>query len=278
MNLQVLAVTMNQKDFSKFDQMNVQSDVIYANQADYTGYDMQYINGFKVEMITTQTRGVSKNRNLCLIYADADILLFSDDDVVYNSDYSDKVIEAFENLPDADAIIFNLNTKKDGMVVDAGRRNNNSIKKVNFLNCMNYGTCRLAVKRKSVEKKNISFNDCFGGGNVYSNGEDVLFICDLLKNKMKIYTYPYTIGTVTQDTSTWFSGYNKKFLYDKGVLFAAISKTFAKPLCLQLLLRHKKMYREAKLSLFKAYKIMSIGIKGYDDIISYDETVRRGMI
>lgn len=278
MNLQVLAVTMNQKDFSKFEQMNIQSDVIYANQADYTGYDVESINGFKAEMITTQTRGVSKNRNLCLIYANEDILLFSDDDMVFCDGYCKEILSTFEKFPKADAFIFNINTEKDGKVVDGGRRNNNNVKKVNFLNCMNYGTCRLAIRRKSVEKKNISFNDCFGGGNIYSNGEDVLFICDLLKNKLKIYTYPYTIGTVAQDTSTWFSGYNKKFLYDKGVLFAAISKMFAKPLCLQLLLRHKEMYREAKLSLFEAYKIMRNGIKGYDDLISYDKAVKRGMI
>lgn len=278
MTIQVLCATMYQKDFSKFEQMNVQSDIIYANQSDYTGYDEKAIDGYKAQMVTTQTRGVSKNRNLCLIYADADILLFSDDDMVYYDGYCEEILRAFEEFPRADAFIFNINTEKDGMIIDAGRRENNDIKRVNFLNCMNYGTCRLAVKRKSVEKKNLSFNECFGGGNIYSNGEDVLFICSLLKNKLKIYAYPYTIGTARQDTSTWFTGYNKKFLYDKGALFAAISKLFAKPLCIQFMLRHREIYKNAQLSFFEAYGIMRKGIKGYENLISYDEALRQGMV
>ncbi len=278
MRLQVLCATMNQKDFADFFKMNIQSDIIYANQADYTGYDAEIIEEHNAQMITTQTRGVSKNRNIGIIYSDADIILFSDDDIKYNDEYCENILNAFKKLPRADALIFNIDTKKSGMLTDAGRRKNNTVKRVRFLDCMNYGTCRLAVRRRCIRSKNISFNDCFGGGNIYSNGEDVLFICDLLKRGLKVYTYPYTIGTVTQDTSTWFNGYNEKFLYDKGALFAAVSKIFAKLLCVQLILRHREMYKDAGLTFYRAYELMKKGIKGYNNLVSYDEAVRRGTV
>lgn len=278
MRLQVLCATMNQKDFSIFKNMNIQSDVIYANQADKFEFEEKIINGFNAKMITTQTRGVSRNRNLCLIYADADILLFSDEDIVYNRDYCERVIEAFESNPDADAIIFNVDTLQNGKKVDFGRRKNGSVKRIGYLNCMNYNTPRLAIKVGAIKRYNISFNDCFGGGNIYSCGEDTLFIYNILKNHLKIYTHPYVLGCETQDTSTWFKGYNEKFLYDKGALFAAVSKMFAKLLCVQLILRHREMYKDAGLTFYRAYKLMKKGIKGYNDLVSYDEAVRRGTV
>lgn len=278
MNLQVLVAAMNQKDFSLIKKMNIQSDAIFANQADEYRYDETCADGNRIQLITTALRGVSKNRNTALMYADADIVLFSDDDMVYNDGYAEEIIKAFESIPNADALIFNIDTIKNGKKTDVGRRYNTTVKKVGFLNCMNYGTCRLAVKRKCIMRDNLAYNDCFGGGNIYSNGEDVIFISSLIKKKLKIYTYPYTIGAVQQDTSTWFTGYNEKYLYDKGALFKALSRKFANPICIQMLVRHKEMYKDAGLSFNKAYKIMKKGMSGYKKLISYDEAKKQGIL
>jgi hypothetical protein len=34
-----------------------------------------------------------------------------------------------------------------------------------------------------------------------------------------VYTYPVTLATVDQTSSTWFKGYTKKYYYDKGAIF-----------------------------------------------------------
>jgi hypothetical protein len=36
---EVLCVTMHQTDFSKIREMNIHSDVVFANQCDHTSYD-----------------------------------------------------------------------------------------------------------------------------------------------------------------------------------------------------------------------------------------------
>ena len=265
MRVQVLVATMSQNDFSKVKSMNISSDCIYANQANETSYKQQDFDFGTVKMVTTETRGVGINRNIALLYSEGDYLLFSDDDLVYVDGYQKIVEQAFEHCPKADGIIFNIVT----VGFDYGRRKNIKVKRVRWYNSFNYGAVRLAVKRNSIKREGITFSTNFGGGTKYSAGEDTLFINSMLKKGLKLFTYPVVIATVDQTTSTWFKGYNEKFYYDKGALFSAISKFWAKPLCLQYLVRHRE-HKKNGISFFKAYKLMKQGIKGYEMLVAYN--------
>lgn len=267
-NLQVLVATMNQKDFSKINEMKIFSDVVFANQANDTKYEELYVSGHLAKMITTTTRGVGCNRNIALNYSDGDILLIADDDMVYNSNYAEAVIKAFQEIPAADAIIFNI----DSFGRETYRRKNTKIRRVRYYNALNYGAVRIAVKRNTLLSKNISFSLCFGGGTIYSSGEDSLFIWDMLKKGMRVYTHPFTIATVDQTTSTWFVGFTHKYFYDKGALYCALTnKIFAKLLCIQDLIRHRNMYKESGLSFMTVFGEMNRGVKGYRQLIPYSE-------
>lgn len=254
--VEVLCATMHQKDFSKIDAMHIQSDVVFANQADETGYCEIASGEHRARMITTETRGVGINRNLALMYASDEYLLFSDDDLQYVDRYPQIVEEAFSKVPQADCLIFNIDTVGS----DIPRRKNAKIKRVRWYNAMNYGAVRIAVRRVSVQRENLMFSRNFGGGTLFSCGEDTLFIMDMLKKKLKIYTYPETIATVDQRESSWFKGFSEKYYYDRGVLFASISRPFAKLLCLQDLLRHPD-YKKNGLSFSAAYALMKEGIR-----------------
>ncbi len=258
-SVQVIVATMRQKDFSKVAEMNISTDVVFANQTDETAFYQENFGDFTAKMISTQTKGVGINRNLGLQYATNDILLLADDDMIYSDNYAKTVIRAFEENPDADAIIFNIDT----IGKDMGRRQNKNSSRVRIYNCLNYGAVRIAVRRSSLVKERICFSTCFGGGTIYSAGEDSLFICDMLRSGFKIYTYPATIASVDQTDSTWFNGYNEKFVFDKGVFFGAAFGRNAWLMCLQYLVRHSKVYKDAKLSFSNAYSLMLSGAKGY---------------
>lgn len=264
--LQVLVATMNQKDFSKISQMNIQSDVIFTNQTDSTFYLEEKIGEINAKMISTTTKGVGVNRNIGLMYSESDYLLFSDDDVRYDKDYEHKIIEAFEKIPNADAIIFNMRS----LYGRSAKKINNKIKRVKWYNAFSYGAIRIAVKRISIKRENIVFNQNFGGGTDFSSGEDSIFISDMLKKGLKIYTSPEYLGVVDDsiDNSTWFKGYNKKYYYDKGVLFQALNKKISKILCFQDLIRHKN-YKKNNLTLMMAYRCMLKGIKNYNELKKY---------
>ncbi len=264
--VEVLCATMHQTDFSKIEQMNIQSDVVYANQSDKTAYDETSFGEYTAKMVTTDTRGVGINRNLSLLYSSGEYVLISDDDMKYVDGYPELVEKAFAENPNADGIVFNIVTIGE----DLGRRQNVKSKRVRWYNALNYGAARLAVKQTALKREGIMFNTNFGGGTKYSAGEDTLFVCDMLKKGLKLYTYPVAIAAVDQTTSTWFKGYNEKYYYDKGALFSAISKRWAKPLCLQEVIRHRQ-YEQNGMTLLQTYKIMTQGIKGYKSLEPYSE-------
>ena len=246
---------MNQNDINKYQEMNLQTDALFTNQADRTDYYETHVDNHHVEMVTTNTRGVGKNRNIGLLFAKGDVLLIADDDMTYVDGYEGIVKNAFEELDDADAIIFNIDTigsKKE-------RRINNKISRVHYINAFNYGAVRIAVRRNSLLREGVTFNENFGGGTLYSAGEDSLFICEMLRHKFRIYTYPKSIATVQQFESTWFQGYNQKYFFDKGALFYALSHRYSKLLCVQDYLRHRNLYRVSELN---AKQILDLEIKG----------------
>jgi len=103
---EILCVTMHQRDFSKIREMNIHSDVVFANQADRTEKQQIEFEGHTARMITTDTRGVGINRNTALMYAQGEICLFADDDVTYDDDMEQRVLAEFDSHPDADVMIF----------------------------------------------------------------------------------------------------------------------------------------------------------------------------
>ena len=249
MKIQVLVAAMHQNDHSLIDKMNIKTDAIVGNQCDFDSVEHFEHNSNKITYLNFKERGVGLNRNNSLMRADADVCLFADDDMVYCDDYAQTVQEAFEQIPDADVIVFNL-------VEDVPTRY--VIKKqtkVNYLNYLRYGTARVAVKLKSVKENAIYFNQCFGGGTERCHGEDNLFLTACLKNKLKIYAVPQYIAKLTEERqSSWNTGYGEKYIRDQGHLYKAISRRWWRLLCLQDAIRKHHSYN---MSALKAYRIMT---------------------
>lgn len=250
MNLQVLVAAMGQKDYSLLDKMNIQSGVIVGNQCDYNSVDEFDYKGFSAKYLNFAEQGVGLNRNNSLMRATGDICLFADDDMVYVDGYDKIVLGAFEKIPEADVIIFNLIEENPSRYIIK------EIKRVNYLNYLKYGTARIAVRLDSVKENGIFFNLCFGGGAKYCHGEDNLFLTECLNKGLKVYTYPEYIAYLDESReSTWNMGYNQKYLCDQGMLYKTISKKYWKLLCLQDAIRHREDYKNVG-SWFDVYRVM----------------------
>ncbi len=216
--LQVLCATMHQTDFSKITDMNIHSDVIFANQAGATALTELSFESYTAKMITTDTRGVGFNRNLLLMYADADICLMADDDVRYSDDYAETILSAFDRQPNADIILFNLASEASERRIYQNRKRRWLTKwKPNP-----FGGPRIAFRLSAVRKHNLWFTPMFGGGAPFPSGEDSLFLHDALKKGLKIFCGTDTIGTVDTSKSTWFTGFDKKMYLGKGAYYAAV--------------------------------------------------------
>lgn len=262
MNLQVLVSTMHQasNDYSLLDKMNIQSDAIVINQCDRNHFEKLNYKGHAILYLSFNERGVGLSRNNALMRATADICLFADDDVRYVDGYHEIVMREYKEHPDADVIVFNVPSTNP-------ERGTPEIKKwhrLRFYNCLRYGTCQFSIRTKSIHKANIYFSLLFGGGARYSAGEDSLFVMDCIRKGLKVYASPLIIGTVTQNESTWFRGYNDKYFIDKGALYEAMTPTYSKLMSLQFCLRHRNMFKKDK-KWWEAFNLMLRGINEYKE-------------
>lgn len=265
MKLQVLVATMRQTDFSLVEKMNIQCDSIIANQHDGYSVDELITAHGTVKMISTPTRGVGLNRNIALMASEADILLFADDDIIYCDGALSSVKQAFDDLKEADAIIFSIDLTRNGEIFE---KRHLHIKRMNFHNSLKYGTYVLAIRRSALLLKNIKFTHLFGGGCIYGSGEDSLFIRDCFKAGLKVYSHSCILGKCAKDSSSWFTGYNKKYLYDKGAWIACAFPKFKHLIKWYFVCKFSKM---SQISFVKTLKIINKGIRGFKTLTTYDQ-------
>lgn len=213
MKLEVLVATMDQADASLAERMNIQSDAVIANQSGCWAYE----EGGGVRMLSTATKGVGINRNLALQLSRADILLFADDDVTYYDGAQQAVLDAFRQFPDADVIFFGIDMTRGGEVFDKRR---NKVRRLRLWNSLRYGAARMAVRREALLRHRLAFSTLFGGGSLYSSGEDSIFIRDCFRCGLRVYSHDYVLGRCAKDSSTWFSGFHEKYFYDRGAMVA----------------------------------------------------------
>lgn len=261
-NLEVLCVTMHQTDFSKIKEMNIRTDVVFANQADCDCYAEYEFDGHKAKMITSTTRGVGKNRNMGLLYASAEYCMLADDDVVYADNMPQLVVSEFEAHPDADVMIFHFESNDPIRKLPPHKKTEKKSRFKGFP----WGGFNIAFRLSSVRKANVWFTTLFGGGCVFPSGEDSIFLTELRKAGLTFYVSSKTIGTVSFETSSWFTGYDEKYYYGKGAFYQAIRPRLKYFWMLYMAMRTRN---QKALSFGNKIKWMRCGSKGYKKLISY---------
>lgn len=255
MKLQVLVSAMEADPRELANKMNLASDAVIIDQCGYEGEETFAHAGREIVCCHYAERGVGKSRNHAIDKADRDICLFSDEDIVYEKDYEEKILREFEQNPKADMIVFNIDVEENRKTYHITERN-----RVKFYNCGRYGAVSFALRTHKLKESGVRFSTLFGGGAKYSAGEDSLFIKEFMDRGYRVYTAPVTIGREEAGKSTWFSGYHAKFFFDRGVLYHFLYGRFAKPMALRFLLAHKdKMCTE--ITVKEAYKRMKQGIR-----------------
>ncbi|MCD8326690.1 MAG: glycosyltransferase family 2 protein [Lachnospiraceae bacterium] len=168
----------------------------------------------RIRVCCSTERGVGRSRNLAMSKAEREFCIFSDEDIVYRKGYGLAIAEEFDRHPEADGLLFQVE-------VDPARKTyqNDQFGPVGLLNCGRYPAYSMAFRREKLLQSGVRFSTLFGGGARYSNGEDSLFIRDVLKAGLKLYKTPVCIGEEVPRPSTWFTGYHEKFFFDRGVLY-----------------------------------------------------------
>lgn len=148
-------------------------------------------------LITTQTKGLSVNRNIALSHAKAPLLLISDDDADYTTEGLRTVIDSFNKNPEIDIISFQYDSVSSRKFYPKESVNISHPPKGYYISSI-----EIAMRRESVQGK-IWFNENFGIGAIFPSGEEDLFVKDCLDRGLKGIFIPKTIvrhdGTTTSE-------------------------------------------------------------------------------
>lgn len=261
MKLEILVTTMNQFNFSKIDEMNIQSDVVIANQSDYCAYDeLETKKGFKAIMISTTSKGLSRNRNIALAHSNqsADLIMFLDDDVVLNDNYESIILQEFEEHPEVDAIKFNIHDLSD--VRKLAMKRIEKFEKCTRRNMSASGVCGFVIKRRIIQQYGLHFHENFGSGTKNYCGEDTIFLQNLINKHVPLYRSPKDIAGIDQTNSTWFRGFDDKYFYVVGKVFATIYPRLCRLLAIRSSYRFSKK-KECNMNFMSILKNYNRGIK-----------------
>jgi len=256
--LQILVSSVNKDVHKLTDKMNIETDAVIVNQligVEGTSKDEVFETGGKtVRAFDRCEKGVGISRNTALSKADSELIHFGDEDIIYDSGYSDKIIKEFDDHPEADMLLFNVKAQE-------GRETywNDDFARVTWKNYGRYPAYAIAARREKLIQCGVKYSLLFGGGAPYMNGEDSLFLHDCLKAGLKIYRTTVALGHEESGKSTWFEGYTDKFFYDRGVLYAFLYEKLAYILGFRFLFKYRKEMCAEK-GLLKCFRLLSEGI------------------
>ena len=259
MNIEVLVSTMELKSQKELiNKLNVKSSVI-INQT--KNIKLENITKGNNRLYSYQERGLSKSRNRAIEHSRADICAISDDDIRYEDNYEEIIEEGYKKYPDADIIAFYIDNVDPNI-----RRPKRKEGKVNFIKSMQIKSSQITFRRKSIINKHIRFDEKIGTGTQLYSGEENAFLCDCIRNGLKIYYIPKKIATDTIENknSTWFNGYNPQYFQAKGATFYRMSKILYPLLILQFAFRKYKKYKQ-EINIYNAIKYMFNGKKIYNN-------------
>lgn len=255
MQLEMLVSAVDTVPSELISHMKPEGDVVLINQCNRDGEESFMTDRCSVRVFSCNERGVGKSRNLALSHSKGDIILFSDDDIVYRPGYGEAVLEEFQNHPEADILLFNVEVCPERKTYW-----NQGFFRVKWYNCGRYPAYSIAARREKLLAKKVIYSELFGGGAKYSNGEDSLFLKQCADAGMALYATDVIIGMEEPGESTWFFGYTEKFFYDRGVLFAFLYGRLAWLWALRFVLTKKEMFR-GEIKRKQAYHLIREGIK-----------------
>lgn len=250
-SIESLVSTMNEH-VGFIYKFNFVTDALIINQSlNNEEYEITTKDGLSIRVVNSLDVGLSKSRNLALQKSTSDIVMLADNDIKYLPNAKKTVESALAILPEADVIIFKIKGLK--------KKYWNRIKRLGFFTARNISSVQICMNRKAILDHGIMFNEKFGAGARYRSGEENLFIKECLTKKLKIYFVPEYIAILTDDSeSTWFKGFSKKYLFDKGVFAAVCYPRTGRLIIFYYLL---KFSLTKKVKFYKALRSLLLGFK-----------------
>lgn len=163
-------------------------------------------------ILLSDTRGLSRNRNIALDAASAPICLIADDDLSYDPDAFRNIIEVFKADPQLDIAAFRY-SGGDGKHYPDHEFDLRLPPKGYYVSSI-----ELAFRRESVMASGIRFDLRFGIGAQFPSGEENIWLHQLLQAGLKGKFFPITIANHEALTTGSRLGADPEFIRTKGAV------------------------------------------------------------
>ena len=205
----ILLSCMHEKDKEIITRSNIKSDCVIINQCDENTKEEISIDENKICLwINSTERGLSISRNMAIKNSKADICLIADNDEMFDENIEEKILKAYEEIPHADIIVFNLHNKLTKL--------KDKIYKLSRLETLKVASWQITFKKISIIDNNINFDIKLGAGTGNGAGEENKFLHDASDKGLQIYHCPINIAKMIENESTWFNGYDEEYFYKRG--------------------------------------------------------------
>ena len=252
MKLQILMSCMHEEDNELVVKSQITGDVIVINQCDREAYAEYTTARGIAQMFFTTQRGLTKSRNMALSKSSADICLLCDDDEIFVPEYEKRILKAYENLPEADVIIFKMKNRQPSF--------EDQVLRLRFPKTMKVSSWQISFKKESLQRAGIKFDELMGAGTGNGAEEELKFLTDCERAGLKIFYVPSVIASVAQTESTWFEGFDEQFFINRGattryIMGAPLAVIYA----VYYIVKKRKMY-ESDISPVDALKAILKGM------------------
>lgn len=255
---------MNRTNFDFLQSMFVFSgfynfNVLIVNQT--TKEEILESNYESVKVINVFEKGLSRSRNIALQNSSKDILVFTDDDVVFELHFEDKILKEFNSHPIHDGFRFQFKNELGKFVKNYPKKIQ---PKLNWYEVLNASSIELVFKRKSIYNI-VSFDENFGLGSLISLGEEAVFLADAKKKKLKIGFAPKTLTIHNNKTTSQVISNELKY-FNQGAIFYRI---FYKKYLFWVFLKLFFDVKQGNIAFSNMGKLLNEAIKGKNKYAKY---------
>lgn len=181
--LEILVATMNRNSLDFLESMFINNNIVDLNIliVNQTTKDrLLKTDSPNIRVINSFETGLSKSRNLAIENTIGSICLLADDDVVYVEKFAEKILLAFNNNQNCDVITFKTLTTEGNPYWNYPHK---------IVNVESFYrkilSVEIAFKTQSIKENNIEFDEHFGLGSTFQDGENVFFFNDVFKRNLK---------------------------------------------------------------------------------------------
>lgn len=259
MNIEVLICTIDNNiknvcNVLREEKCNVKYLISWQNTSDNLKCEIpQELRRDDVRIITIKGKGLSKNRNNAIKNATGDICLIADDDISYENDAFDKILELFERNPDLDIATFRIKSQEQSKKYPSTSFPLNRSPRF-------YYVCSIEIAfRRSAIQETLWFNELLGlGAPVAQSGEENLFIINALKLNLNCRYFPLSIVYHDGPTTSENRAANPGTIIGRGVLIRA---TYPHSYELRYLINAYRISKQNGIKFLNAYKLLRKGGK-----------------